>query len=273
MRNLLHFLVKYSNVIIFLILEGIALSLLVSGNNYHNTRLVKGVRGLTKGIEERVFKTRTYLSLREINTNLASENAALRNRIGRLLKEDNLLFFSVTDSLIQQQYQYTPAEVIGNSVNKQKNFLTLDKGEKDGIETDMAVTTSDGVVGVIVGSSENYSVAMSLLNLDFRLSARIRSNGYFGSLTWDGGDYKSMILSEIPQHVLIIEGDTVETTGYSAIFPEGIMIGTVSDFMKSGSDFYRIKVSLVADFKKLHYVNIISNIKRPEQLELENLFQ
>jgi rod shape-determining protein MreC len=163
--------------------------------------------------------------------------------------------------------------VIGNSVNKQKNFITLNKGKKHGIGTDMAVTNSEGVLGVIVGTSENYSVAMSLLNIDFRLSARIKTNGYFGSLTWDGRDYKHVILSEIPQHVVINEGDTIETTGYSAVFPEGILIGSVSDIRKSGSDFYNITVSLAADFKKLNYVNIVGNLKKSEQLELENLFK
>ncbi|MCJ7819839.1 MAG: rod shape-determining protein MreC [Bacteroidales bacterium] len=273
MRNLLNFLAKYNNLIIFLILEGVALSLLFSGNSYHNTRLVKGVKGLTKGIEEKIYNIRTYLDLREINLSLASENTALRNQMGRLLKEGNVLFFSVTDSLFGQKYQFTPAEVIGNSVNRQKNYLTLSKGKKHGIEPDMAVTNSDGIIGVVVGSSRNFSIAMSLLNLDFRLSARIKSNGYFGSLTWEGRDYRHVILSEIPQHVVVNKGDTIETTGYSAVFPEGIMIGTVSDISRSGSDFYKITISLVADFKKLHFVNIVGNMKKTEQLELENLFQ
>ena len=104
----------------------------------------------------------------------------------------------------------------------------------------MAVTAGYSVAGVIVGCSENFSVAMSLLNLDFRLSTRMRSNGYFGSLSWDGRDYRQAILSDIPQHVSVNVGDTIETTGYSAIFPEGIMVGTVSDFEKTGGDFYII---------------------------------
>ena len=132
----------------------------------------------------------------------------------------------------------------------------------------MAVT-SEGVAGVIVGCSENYSVAMSLLNLDFKLSVRLKSNGYFGSLSWDGRDYRHAILSEIPQHVSVNVGDTVETTGYSAIFPEGLMIGTVSDFEKMGGDFYKINVPLTTDFKKLHFVDVIGNLKKTEQLELE----
>jgi rod shape-determining protein MreC len=137
----------------------------------------------------------------------------------------------------------------------------------------MAVTSGEGVAGVIVGCSDNYSVAMSMLNLDFRLSARIKSNGYFGSLSWDGRDYRHAVLSEIPQHVTFGVGDTVETTGFSAIFPEGVLIGTVSDLEKSGGDFYRIKVALITDFKKLHFVNVIGNLRKKEQLELEKTFK
>ena len=273
MRNLLNFLAKYNNLIIFLILEGITVYLLATGNNYHNTRVVNGIRGLINGIEEKINNTRTYLNLREINENLAAENVALRNSIGRLVKKENSLFFSVSDSIYRQQYLHTSAEVINNSINRQKNFFTINKGELHGIKVDMAVTSENSVAGVIVGCFANYSVAMSFLNLDFKLSARIKSNGYFGSLSWDGRDYSHAILSEIPQHVSVNMGDTIETTGYSAIFPEGVMVGTVSDFEKIGSDFYKITISLITDFKKLHFVDIIGNMKKTEQLELEKLFQ
>ena len=137
----------------------------------------------------------------------------------------------------------------------------------------MAVTNGKDVVGVIVGCSDNFSRAISLLNLDFRLSARIRSNGYFGSLSWDGRNYRHAVLNEIPQNINVTEGDTIETTGYSAVFPEGVGIGTVSNLKKSGSDFYKITVELFTDFKKLQYVNVIGNLKRTEQLKLENQFQ
>jgi rod shape-determining protein MreC len=137
----------------------------------------------------------------------------------------------------------------------------------------MAVTSGEGVAGVVVGCSENYSIVMSLLNLDFKVSTRIKSNGYFGSLSWDGRDYKQAILSEIPQHVSVTVGDTVVTTGYSAIFPEGVMVGTVSDFKKIGGDFYKINILLGTDFKKLQFVEIIGNMKKTEQLDLQHLFQ
>jgi rod shape-determining protein MreC len=273
MRNLLNFLIRFINLIIFLILEGIAFYLLATGNSYHNTRVVNGIRGLTRVIEERINNSRNYLNLREINENLAVENITLRNSIEHLVKEENSLFFSVTDSVHKQQYLHTSAEVIENSVNRQKNFFTVNKGKRQGISVDMAVTSFDGVAGVIVGCSDNYSVAMSLLNLDFKLSVRLKSNGYFGSLSWDGRDYLHAVLGEIPQHISVNVGDTIETTGYSAIFPEAIMVGTVSHFEKKGGDFYKITVSLGTDFKKLHFVDIIGNLEKTEQLELEKLFK
>lgn len=247
--------------------------MVVTKNNYPNTRFVNGMRGLTNHMNQVINNTQTYFNLREINETLAAENNALRNSLEQSGTKKDTLFFSVTDTIYRQQYQYTAAEVINNSVNKQKNFFTINKGSRQGMKVDMAITSGDGVAGVIVGCSDNYSLARSLLNIDFRLSARIRSNGYFGSLNWDGRDYSHAILSEIPQHVLVNEGDTIETTGYSAIFPEGIVVGNVSDFEKTGGDFYKIRVTLNTDFKKLHFVNVIGNMKKTEQEQLEKLIQ
>jgi len=247
--------------------------LLTTGNSYHNSRLLNGVRGITNGINAKIYNTRSYLSLHEINERLAGENVALKNKIAQMVREENSVFLPVNDSVNKQQYLHTSAEVIENSINKQKNFFTINKGESQGIKVDMAVTTASGVAGVIVGCSRNYSVAMSVLNLDFKVSARIKSNGYFGSLSWDGRDYKYAILSEIPQHVLVNVGDTIETTGYSAIFPEGIIVGTVDNYEKYGGDFYKISVLLITDFKKLHFVDVIGNMKKKEQLNLEKLYK
>jgi rod shape-determining protein MreC len=273
MRNLLNFLARYNNLIIFLVLEGIAFYLLTSGNNYHNSRLVNSVKGITRGIEKKINNARAYLNLREINQDLAIENVDLKNSIARLVRKENLLFFTVDDSIHKQQYIHTSARIINNSINRQKNFFTINKGESQGIKVDMAVISQKSVAGVIVGCSRNFSMAMSLLNLDFKLSARIKSNGYFGSLSWDGRDYRYAILSEIPQHVLVNVGDTIETTGYSAIFPEGMMIGTVSDYEKSGGDFYKITVLLMTDFKKLQFLDVVGNMKKTEQLDLEKLYK
>lgn len=273
MRNLLNFLAKYNNLLIFLILEGFAVFLLTTGDNYHNTRFVKGIRGLTRGIEERMSNMRAYFNLREVNQSLAAENAALKNTIERFVKQEEILFFSVDDTIYKQQYIYSDAIVTDNTVNRQKNFFILNRGTSQGLTEDMAVMTGNSIAGVIVGCSDNYSIAMSLINIDFRISARIRSNGYFGSLSWDGRDIGQAVLSEIPQHVTFGIGDTIETTGYSAVFPEGIFIGTIRGFEKTGGDFFKIDVSLLTDFRKLRFVKVAGNLKKAEQLELEKLIQ
>jgi rod shape-determining protein MreC len=273
MRSLLNFLERYNNLIIFLILEGIAIYYLSTRNYYHNTKAVNSIRWVTYGIEERITNTKNYLNLHYVNAGLAAENTALRNSLNRLIRNNSSSFYSVSDTVYQQQYQYTTARLINNSVNRQKNFYTINKGTRHGIETDMAVIGGGGAAGVVVGCSENYSVVMSLLNLDFRLSARLRSNGYFGSLSWDGRDYRKAVLSDIPQHVSVNIGDTIETTGYSAIFPEGITVGTVVDFEKPGSDFYVIYVQLINDFRKLQFVDVVANKKKREFIELEGQFK
>ncbi len=273
MRNLLNFLAKYNNLIVFLILEGIAFSLLATGNSYHNSRLIKGFKGLTYGIEMRGSDIRKYLQLNETNRALASENTSLKNNIERLIRQRSIESGEISDTIYQQQYDYIMAEVINNSVNKQKNFITLDKGSRHGVQIDMGVVTYQGIAGVVVGTSENFSVAMSLLNIDLKISARLKSNGYYGSLNWDGVDYRHLVLNEIPQHVSVQAGDTIETTGFSAMFPEGVVIGTVTEVGQTGSDFYLIKVQLQEDFRKLRFVNVVGNLIKTERLQLEELYQ
>jgi len=155
MRNLLNFFARYNNVIIFLILEGIAFSLLTSGNSYHNARLVKGIRGITAGVEKSLSRISSYFRLRETEMNLARENAALRNRLEQTGKNKSDFIFSVTDSVYKQKYVWISAEVVNNSVNRQKNFFTLDKGFNQNLAKNMAVTSDDGITGVIVGCSSN----------------------------------------------------------------------------------------------------------------------
>jgi rod shape-determining protein MreC len=273
MRNLLNFLARYNALFLFILLESIALYLVVTRNEYHNSRLSKSLRSITRAADEKITNTRNYLRFRYTNAELALENAALRNTVSRLSSRQSTVFFSSADSAYHQQYEYTSAGLVNNTVNRQKNFFTLNKGKKQGVDVGMAVMSQEGVAGLIVSSSDNFSVAMSLLNLDFRLSCRIKSNRYFGSLTWDGRDYRYAVLNEIPQHVNLSVGDTLETTGYSAIFPEGLLVGIVSDFERSGSDFYRIKVMLATNFRRLSYVSVIRNLKKEEQLKLEKQYQ
>jgi rod shape-determining protein MreC len=211
-----------------------------------------------------------YLSLRQINQQLVIENAKLNNILQRAYRSDEIFFYGEYDSIYRQRYFYTSARIINNSVNKQHNYLTLNKGSEAGIKPEMAVITPFGIVGIVNGVSKRFSTVMSLLNTNLRVSAKVKKNDAFGSLAWDGIDHREAVLYEIPYHIDISKGDTIITSGFSTIYPEGILIGTVKDFEVRGGNFYVIRVQLSTDFKQLTYVNVVSNLRKDEQIELEN---
>jgi rod shape-determining protein MreC len=269
MRSLLNFLLRFKTLILFIILEAVALVMITSSHNYHQSVAYRSARTVSGFFSKRIENGQSYFRLRQINQELVTENLALRRRLEELASVPGKGMTGVVDSAAGINYTYLTARVINNSVNKQKNFITLDKGSKDGVSNGMGVASSSGVVGVVVGVSRNYSVAMSLLNTDFRLSASIARNDYFGSLAWDGKNYRYAQLSEIPHHVNIHEGDTIVTSGYSAIFPPGLRAGTLTGDQKRGGDFLTLRVQLSVDFKKLTTVYLIGNLSRQEREDLE----
>lgn len=269
MRSLLNFLSRYSNIIIFILLQVVAIYMLATSNGYHNIKLSNKLKSAEAVVEKKISGATEYFQLRGINQTLQQENLQLKNRMENVFRDDEQYFTSVKDTLHQQQYVYTRAKAVNQSVNKQKNFITLNKGSNHGIEEGMAVIGPNGIIGTIVGASRNFSIAMSVLNLDFRLSAQFRKNKYYGSLNWDGSNFRTVSLNEIPHHVNIEIGDTIETSGFSYVFPEGQMVGLVSGYDDEGGDFYRIDVDLATDFHNISYVYIVGNLKKKEQFELE----
>ncbi len=212
-----------------------------------------------------------YLSLSEQNQRLAEENARFRNNMKSSFKSNIINYNEVKDSIYQQKYFYIPAKVINNSVSSAHNYITLNKGSRHGIKTEMAVVSTGNVVGQVVRVSENYSLVVSMLNTNVGLSAKIKNLKYFGSVVWDGVDFQKVKLNEISNHVPLNVGDSVITSGYGAVFPEGMLIGTIADYKATpGDSFYSITLNLAADFKSISNVNVIGNFLRKEQIELEN---
>jgi rod shape-determining protein MreC len=253
----------------FLILEGLAFTILLRNNLFHNSWGHNFTQTLTGNYYEKMGNVKEYFSLREINRKLAGENAALRNQIENVYKSDDIFFYAINDTIHKQKYFYTTARVINNSINKKQNFLTLDKGYQAGIRPEMGVISATGIVGTVYGVSRNFSTVISVLNTDFRVSAKILKNDYYGSLEWIGTDHKYASLTEIPDHVDVAKGDTIVTSGYSTIFPEGILIGVVDNTDQSGGNFQNIRVALSTDFKKLIFIEVVGNLQRTEQIELE----
>jgi rod shape-determining protein MreC len=235
-------------------------------NNYQKSRFLNSSDRIIGNIYNQYSKLTNYLRLPSVNKQLAEENAKMRSLLGlskstRLIPDTLKLKFGNQE----QVYSYISARIISNTVNRQQNYLTLDKGSKDGIKPDMGIICADGVAGVITNVSPSFSTGLSLLNVRWNISAKIARNNYFGTLIWEGKDYQRATLNEIPFHVNVMVGDTIITSGYSTLFPEGIHIGTIEKFSKEGgTNFYMITVKLSVDFKALTYVEVIENNKRRE---------
>ena len=197
----------------------------------------------------------------------------MKSNYGTSKLKDSLYLPSISvDSLKRANYFFSTARVINNSINQQHNFITLNKGRIDGVKPDMGVIANGNVVGLVFNVSDHFSTVISLLNNRWKLSAKIKNNNYFGSLSWDGRDFRKVTLNEVPYHVQLQRGDTIVTTGYTPSFPEGLVIGTISDFsVGSGSNFYNIEVTLAADFKNLVMVGLVENKQKSEINQVESL--
>ncbi|MCD6202631.1 MAG: rod shape-determining protein MreC [Bacteroidales bacterium] len=270
MRNLLRFLYKYYFFLLFLILEVIAVSMGIQYNLYQRARFVSVTENISAFFNESISSFSDYFHLVETNRKLSLENTHLKNQLQRVYRSDDLFFFGEKDTLHRQKYFFTSARVINNSVNRMHNYLTLDKGRAQGVRPEMGVVCPEGIVGITAGVTKNFSSVISLLNTNFHVSAKLKKNDYFGTLSWDGQDYRRALLHDIPYHVPIEEGDTVVTSGFSAVFPEGTLIGIVEKAEVKNGNFYTATIKLTTDFKHLVYVDVISNLKKKEQKKLEN---
>jgi len=269
MRNLLRFIVQHHFLILFLTIEAFTLFLLFSANPYQRTRYYNFAHSVSGRISTRMENITDYFSLRLENRKLAEENARLYNRLEATFTTV-ISTRAVDDSLRVTGYRYLTAKVINSSVNKQFNYITLDKGKLSGIEPEMAVIGSEGIVGIVKAASDNYSSVLSALNRDFIVSAKIKKNGYFGPMRWNGNNPEFATLVDIPHHVKIEKGDTVVTSGFGGVFPEGFLVGTISEFRLKGGNYFEIRIRLSTDFRKLDYVQVIRNMARNEIDSLEN---
>ncbi len=269
MQNLFRFISKHYYLFLFILLEGIAIGLYINNSFYQRTIFVNATNNITGGINQSISNIQDYLYLKNANKILVQENADFRNRSENSFIRIDQMNFEINDSVYKQYFEYTGAKVISNSVNKRNNFIMLNKGRIDGIEKDMAVISPKGVVGIVKEVSINFSALISVLHKDFMLSVKIKKNNYVGTLSWDGKHYQYGILKDIPFHVSISKGDTIVTSGYSLLFPENIMVGTIQHFnINEGDNFYSIKVNFSEDYNKLAYVYVVKNLRKTEQDEL-----
>lgn len=270
MRNLRNFLFKYYFFFLFLLFEFISLILLISNNNFHKNKFVKSSGNIVGIALEQKNKIQEYFNLKKINQQLVKENEYLKNQlINNYYTEDSVLI-PVNDSTKKKQYFYIAAKVISNTINAQDNFLTLNKGSIAGIKPDMGIIYNDAIVGFIKDVSPHYSTAISVLNKNFVLSVKLKSTNDHGLIKWEGKNKTHVSLTGITGDVPVKPGDTVVTRGASAKFPEGKLVGVVSEVKQNpGSMYHIIEVKLFTDFSSLYNVYVIDNRFAEEQLELE----
>ncbi len=271
MRNLWFFIVKYYAFFLFLFLEGISISLIVKNNTYQNAAVLNSANSISGELYLTVSNFKEYLSLKTENDSLANENARL------LTNQKKSSYSGLTDSVkyndttLKKQYIYYPARIINNSTNRRNNYLTLNRGSRHGIKKNMGVICGSGVVGIVNNVSENFSTVISILHKDTKLSGQLDSTKDIGSIIWEGFSPQELTLLDVPSHVEIRKGEKITTTGFSSIFPEGILIGVVRDFkIKEGDNFYSIRVRMTTRLQNLQYVYIVKNVLADEQNNLES---
>ena len=269
MRNLWLFISKYNAFFLLVIFFTISLILLINNNSYQRASVWNSSNQIVGTAYERVNEFSSYLVLGKTNDSLAAENARLRNLLKSSYYDDSVKQITVKDSVLKQQYTYTVARVINNSVHQKNNYLTINRGSKHGVKKGMGVIASSGVVGIVLNVSENFSTVRSLLHTETKISASV--DGNIGSLVWGEGNYDSRfaLLKDIQSHLTIKKGARVITSEFS-LFPPGTNIGYVSESdTRDGNSALNIQVKLDTDFAKLQYVYVIINLLSEEQLNLE----
>ena len=260
MQNLLRFLKMYNVLIVFLFLQGISINLYLNNNSFQNSLVLKksnSVKGEIYNFSNNIFE---YFHLKKINAQLLNENSKLHNLLNSQKQENQ----------IKKKHKYLNAKIINNSIHKRDNYITINKGEKHGIVPGMGVVCENGVLGIIHSTSKNYSMIISVLNKKSAISICLKKQNNYGSLKWNGFNYKTANIEGIPNHVEVEIGDTIITNGYSTIFPAGINIGSVKSNKKNSETGNQdIQVNLFTDFNNVKYAYIVSSEESVEQLELE----
>lgn len=269
MRSLLQFILRYSNFLVFMSLEVVAFLLIITYSDYPKSTVLTSANKLTAFHYQTWNNITEYFSLRRTNTILADENAFLRGRLSEL---EQLQAEHIADSVSKslRNIHYMPARLIHLTTNEQHNYLTLNKGIHEGIRSGMGVRNSDGAVGIVCAVSEHYALVIPIIHTKMQLSCRLKKNDYIGTVHWDGHSCTYAQLEEIASHVHPEQGDTVVTSGLATAFPAGVPVGVVEKVeLGDGDIYYTIRMRLVADFKRLNYVQVIDNELADEQHTLE----
>ncbi len=275
MRNLLDFLKDYYHWLLFIVLEVVSGVLLFRYNSYQNSAWLSSANAAVGKVYEMESGITTFFSMSRANEELTLRNFYLERQVNQLRR---LYMDATQDTTVKMRqelhllskYRLIPAKVVSNSLSQPDNLITIDKGSSDGVEVDMGVACGNGVVGVVYLVGDHYSVVIPVLNRSMsRISCAIRNRGYFGYLTWDGRDPSVAFVEDIPRHAHFKRGEWIETSGYSTIFPPGVLVGKIEKVFNSADGLsYKLQVRLSTDFGCLRDVCVISDKSIAERVKL-----
>lgn len=271
MGNLLEFLVRYKYWLVFLMLEAVSIVVMFRFNSYQGSVFLTSANAVSGTYYSAVSGITSYLNLKSVNRQLSSDNVRLQQRINQLENELNVL---IADSLplagLEASNNLIDAEVVNSTLHRNANLLTINRGTADGVHPEMGVVCSAGVVGIVALASDHYSIVMPLINVNSHISCRLKDSEYFGTMQWEHGDAMISYVTDIPRHANVECGETVETNGFSDIFPAGLPIGEVVDFTSSSDGLdYLLRVKLYVDFSTLRDVSVIADYVNEERKLLE----
>ena len=270
MQQIINFIIRNKNFLLFLLLFVISFFLTIQTHNYHKSKFISSTNFISGSVYKAKHNVTQYFDLKTQNKILAEEN----NRLKHLLYSKSQILDTVNlDYTPTSNFKFKTARVIKNSYSSVKNYLTLDKGERDSIHQDQGVISSKGIVGIIDNTSNKYSRVLSVLNSNSRINAQLKKNNHFGTLIWNGDSPNIVQLIDLPKQAPVKKGDTIITGGRSTIFPKGIPIGQIESFkLDDTENYYILQVLLFNDMSNLEYVHVIKNNDANEinSLDLED---
>lgn len=276
MAFLLRLFSKNGLLLTFLLLQAIALVLIFTRNSMQQSWIAAQTSAFNSWISGYIDQGTAYLRLKQINEELVRQNKSLMIELYGKDKTAIPNFRKVHDTLGGGQiYSFVDGEIVFNSINRKDNYFTINRGKRDGVYPKMGVTAPNGIAGIVINTTNSYSLVQSVLSVNkIRINAALKNSGYFGTLTWKGENSRVMNLADIPKYVPVKVGDTVVTDGKSAIFPRGVTIGTVAGYQvdrKTG--YWDIAVELSEKMGTLSKIYVVKNLKKAEVQRIQDTLQ
>lgn len=258
MQQIVNFIIRNKTFLLFLLLFLVSLLFTIQSHSYHKSKFINSANFLSGGVYNTTNNVSEYFDLIEQNKILQEENSRLKSLLFNSTRHLDSTYIDTTT--FNNKYRFTTAQVIKNSYSQSNNILTINKGERDSIKQDLGVITSKGILGIIENTNNKYATVLSILNTTSRISAQLKKTNHFGTLSWDGATPKIIQLTDIPKNAPVTKGDTIATSGRSAIFPKGVPIGIIESYkLDAAENYYEINVALFNDMTNIEHIYIIEN--------------